>query len=58
MSLSAEVISERFLLPETIPIGKRTGFVANAAAAPIKATPAKAFKATAFETNVYTRYYV
>lgn len=30
-----------------MPIGRRTGFEANAAAAPINATPARAFNATA-----------
>lgn len=40
--------AERFrLFPEITPNGIKTGLVASAAAAPIKATPASAFKATA-----------
>lgn len=38
---------DRFFLPDTTPSGRRIGFVAKAAAAPINATPANAFKATA-----------
>lgn len=40
-----------------MPIGRRTGFEANAAAAPINATPARAFNATALtdkHNHLYT----
>lgn len=36
-----------------MPIGRRTGFEANAAAAPISATPARAFNATALTNKYY-----
>lgn len=44
-------VSDLFFLPPTIPIGRRTGFEANAAAAPINATPARAFNATALTSK-------
>jgi len=50
-------VSDLFLLPDTKLIGRRTGFEANAAAAPINATPAKAFNAIAL-MNKYNSLFI